>query len=391
MPKFPRFSFDLLLAGLILLLPLFGAASETEDGFVSLFDGKSLEGWTIIDGSDDAFAVEDGVIHCPGKDHFPCWLRSEKHYENFDLRYEYRNDGWCNSGILFSAPEHGRNSRVGFEVQIDHFTSNQLPVATSGAIFEVVPPLKNAEREEGEWNQGRILLDWPILKVWVNGELVQDLNVEENDELKYRFRQGYIGLQDCGYPVWFRNIRVKELPAKEKWISLYDGESFDGWYREVEPDREHIAEWSINDGAIRAANGTSYLVTEGEWEDFEFHCYVRAKKNANGGMFIRWNTLVGKDRGREVQIEAYEDSNNPTGSLYHVVRAEMPRIQEEEWFPMQIRVKGKHVVIRVNGETGVDYDNLDVVRKGHISLQMHSDNSWIEWKGLRIKDLSGGS
>ncbi len=366
------------------------SVESAEEGFIDLFNGKSLDGWSIQNGPANAFTVQNGTIYCSGQAHYPCWLRSGKKYENFDLRYEYRNDGWCNSAILFSAPEYGRNSRVGFEVQIDHFTDNQMPEVTSGAIFGVVPPIKNAEKPRGEWNQGRILFNWPILKVWLNGELVQDLNVEEHEELKYRFRQGYIGLQDAGYAVWFRNLRIKELPSKENWQVLFDGKSFDGWHREWEPDRSYIAEWSLRDGAMHATGGTSYMVTDGQWRDFELHCYVRAERYANGGIFFRWKHLVPRDRGYEVQIENVADSNNPTGSLYHVKRAILPRVESEQWFPMQIIVKDNTCVIRVNGETTVVYNDIDIVREGSISLQMHSNDVWIEWKDIRIKDLSAG-
>jgi len=225
-------------------------------------------------------------------------------------------------------------------------------------------------------------MDWPSLKVWVNGERVQDLNVEENDELKYRLRQGYLGIQDAGYNTWFQNIRIKERPGKEEWITLFNGKNFDGWTIEGKG-----VKWSVKDGVIHAENNGSYLVTDDQFEDFELHTYVRTDNNANGGIFFRWNTLKGGDRGNEIQIENVSDSPHPTGSLYNIVRSIQPRFRDGEWFLMQIRVQGSHVAVRVNGETTVDYDGLTIIRPGHISLQMHHDGKWVDWKDIKIKKL----
>ncbi|MDX9755197.1 MAG: DUF1080 domain-containing protein, partial [bacterium] len=197
-----------VMASLVIItLVAAGWTADLEPGFTSLFNGKNLDGWVIEHGMNKTFQVKDGVIYCPGTTNHPAWLRSEKVYENFDLRFEFRMDGWCNSGVFFSAPLHGRVSRNGFEFQIDHKTQEPLSIKTCGAIFDVVPPIANPIGPDKSWNTGRVLLDWPYLRCWINDQLVQDLNVEEHEELKYRRRHGSIGLQDCGYPVWFRNIR----------------------------------------------------------------------------------------------------------------------------------------------------------------------------------------
>ncbi|MBI1387128.1 MAG: DUF1080 domain-containing protein [bacterium] len=357
-------------------------AAEVEEGFTALFNGKNLSGWNIENGGPKTFVVQNGVIYCSGRSHYPAWLRSDREYENFDLRFEFRLDGWCNSGVFFHAPRYGRCSKVGFEYQIDQMSHEGLRKKSAGAVFDVVAPSAMALGPDKSWNTGRILMDWPNLKYWMNGQIVQDINVEDYPELKYRFRHGYIGLQDMGYQVWFRNIRVKELPGKEEWRSLFNGKNFKGWYQEGSG-----AHWSIVDGNLHATGGTSYLVTEDEFEDFELQTYIRTSRTANGGIFIRWKTLSNGDRGNEIQIENVPDSNYPTGSLYNIVRAPMFHYEDEAWFPMQIILKGSHVVVRVNGETVVDSDEVPTVRAGHISLQMHSNEPWIEFKDLQIKPL----
>ncbi|MBZ0255353.1 DUF1080 domain-containing protein, partial [bacterium] len=299
-----------------------------------------------------------------------------------DLRFEFRMDGWCNSGIFFHAPLHGRNSKVGFEFQIDHKSEEGLLKKSAGALFDVVPPKVMALGPDKSWNTGRILMDWPNLKCWINDQVVQDLNVEDYPELKYRLRQGYIGIQDMGYHIWYNNIRIKELPSKETWTNLFNGENFDGWYQEGTG-----AVWKVVDGVMHTSGGTSYMVTNGEYENFEFQTYVRTSRNANGGIFLRWNTLEGGDRGNEIQIENTPDSNFTTGSLYNIIRGPMFHYNDEEWFLMQMRIEGAHLVVRVNGETVVETEEFPTIRKGHISLQMHSHDPWIEFKDLKIKTL----
>src|ERR1041385_7614566 len=68
-----------------------------EAGFTSLFDGKSLAGWSVQDGPESAFYVDDGAIVVHHSAGFPAWLRSARHYENFDLRGEFFVKGWINS------------------------------------------------------------------------------------------------------------------------------------------------------------------------------------------------------------------------------------------------------------------------------------------------------
>lgn len=97
--------------------PLFLQA-QAEDGFSSLFDGKSLKGWTIQEGPETAFYVDDGAIVVHESCGFPTWLRSAKQYENFDFRGEFYIKGWMDSGIYLHAPEHGRPMWNGMQIHV---------------------------------------------------------------------------------------------------------------------------------------------------------------------------------------------------------------------------------------------------------------------------------
>lgn len=375
----------LLIALCIGLIATTTTRAGDDDGFRPLFNGSDLAGW--VDEGGAGFVWQDGELHCTGAGDYPTWLRSEAQFENFVLRFEFKLGLYGEGGIFLHAPLHGRNSRVGFEVQVSDDTRNPVPVTiSSGAIFGAIPPSMQNSRPLGEWNQVEVLFDWPQLRVTLNGEVVQDLNVEEHETLRHRLRRGYLGIQDRGKRVAYRNLEIKELPDKENWEPLFNGRNFDGWAI-VQPEG---ARWQVVDGVIVASDGDGYLVTQQQFDDFELHAYVKTTRLANGGIFFRWNSLVPKDRGYEVQIEDIADSNNPTGSIYDVVRAELEPARPEEWYLMQIRVQGSTCVVTVDGQVAAQTDALELVRSGHIALQMHDRNATIWFKGLTLKRLEPG-
>src|SRR5436309_2819738 len=82
------------------------AQSQDAAGFTSLFDGKTLQGWTICEGPESSFYVDDGSIVVHESGGFPAWLRSVGRYENFDFHGDFFMKGWVDSGIFLHAPEH---------------------------------------------------------------------------------------------------------------------------------------------------------------------------------------------------------------------------------------------------------------------------------------------
>ena len=363
------------------IAPTLGAAEDS--GFVSLFDGKSLKGWTIEQGPEGAFYVHDGAIVVHKSASFPTWLRSDHKYENFDFRGEFYIEGWIDSGIYWSAPDYGRNTWVGMQMKIFHQADEQPPRNNSmGSLFPLIAPSKINVKNQKAWNDFRIVLDWPSLKIWTNGELVQDLNCDQRPELRYRLRQGYLGLASLSYPIRFRNLRVRELPAKEKWQILYGDESdWDKWY--------------VSDGTPRFApvgnvlygDGVGHLATKEQFRDFEFRCYVRGIREHNSGVLFRSDGHGNRARHYEIQLHSSEEAHYPTGSLYHFKRSIYPRIKHEEWFPFHLIVKGKSCMVAVNGDVVCEYDELDNLEAGHIELQAHSTGYWTEFRKIRIKSL----
>ncbi len=372
-------------------------AAEPEEGFVSLFNGKDLSGWQVEGPHTKAFQARGGELQCDFIGNYPTWLRSDKTYENFILRFDYKIPFYCESGLLIHAPLHGRASKVGIKIVLTEDTARGAKTQHTGTVLGVAREKEMPADKHSTWYPMEVIMDYPMLRVTLAGKLVQEIDCEKDETLRYRLRQGYIGFTAMGSPCSFRNIRIKELPSKEKWIRLFDTipgiDSKDKWIP-LRPDKKHgiwnilnRARWEVCNGVVRAS-GDGYLITDTEYQDFELFTYIRATPHANGGIFYRWLGLNTNDRAYEIQIYNNPDGNNPTGSVYSYVRNNNLNLPDNEWFPMQIFVKGKTCFTRVNGDDGVRATELtEFVRKGRIVLQMHSSGSRIEWKDLRIKPL----
>ncbi len=193
----------LTLASLLsFLLPGLAVADEpkTEKGFVSLFNGKSLDGWEIM--NKGKFSVKEGVIKLDGGSG---WLRSDKQYSNFvlrvDLRFMKKNQ---DGGIFLRATKEGGNwPKQRYEVQCHNDGSMARLYGTKYKLNRELA--QKVLRKPGEWNSYDIKCDGKNIEVRLNGELVTT-----SDGLSRL--TGYIGLQgERGY-LEFRNIRIKKLP-----------------------------------------------------------------------------------------------------------------------------------------------------------------------------------
>ena len=360
-----------------------GAAAQASSSSapLSLFDGKTLDGWTV-EGPPTAFYVRDGAIVVHDSGDYPDWLRTNREFENFDLRGEFFVQGWIDSGIYIHAPLHGRPTWEGIQVKIFHAV-DEKPVSNSmGALFPLVAPHKVNVKNKGEWNTFRIRMDWPHLEVWTNDELIQDVQLDQMPEFRHRRRRGYIGLASLSYPIRFRNLTLTELPGKDQWQTLYAGpEDFDKWViTEGKPRVEAL-------GEILRADSTGHFGTREKYRDFEFRAYIRGSKHHNGGVLFRSEGKGGRGRHYEIQLHDVEDAHFPTGSLYHFHRAKYPRIEPEVWFPFYLIVKDKWCLVRINGETVMEYDHLENLEEGIIELQAHRMDHWTEYKQIQVKRL----
>lgn len=359
-------------------LHLFAASGEGSAP-VSLLSDSGLDGWVEM-GSQGAYAVTEGILRAEEPAGYPAWLRSQKEYRNFVLELDYMVPGWCEAGVLLHAPLYGRASRAGYKVHLRH---NDLDegVRSAGSIYDVMAPLEFATKKTREWNHLEITVNSPRIKVKLNDFLIQDLNTSLYPELKWRQESGYIGLQDLGCKISFRDIRIQELPGQDPWTELFNGVNFDGWTIREGGD----ATWTVEDDRIVARDGDGYLITNESFGSFEFQTMVRTSHHANGGIFFRWGSA--NSRGYEAQIYNVADATNPTGSLYEVDPASDLKSADGEWFLMQIISDGPYAAVLINGEMVSEAVDLNKEDRGPIALQMHSDGQ-VEFLRPRIRKLN---
>ena len=193
--------------------------------------------------------VEEGTLLLKTPQNYPNWLRTEKEYENFVLRLEYRMSGWCETGLFLHAPLYGDLAESGLRIHLRHDRTEEGSRSTGG-IYDVAPPLTLANKPINEWNALEVHMDWPVLRVKLNDVLIQDVNLEASDALRGKARRGYIGLDDLNCRIRYRNLQIRELPNKDrKWTSLSNGKDLKGWTSEGK------VQWVVEDGKIVGSNG----------------------------------------------------------------------------------------------------------------------------------------
>jgi hypothetical protein len=189
-------------------------SAQTEEGFVPLFDGKTLAGW---EGDEKLWKVEDGMIvgDSPGIKHNE-FLATKKSYGEFELRLEFRlRDGTGNTGVQFRSRRVEGSSEVsGYQADIgekywgclyDESRRNKILVQAPAELDKVL-------HKEG-WNEYVIRAEGNHISLTLGGLKTVDFH-EEDEAIS---REGIIALQvHAGGPlrVEFRRVRIRELRGK---------------------------------------------------------------------------------------------------------------------------------------------------------------------------------
>lgn len=215
-----------------------GAEDSADEGWVSLFDGKTLEGWKKSTLGSANYKVVDGTIHGETVEGSPnTFLMSENQYGNFELEFEVKVHDSLNSGCQIRSREKkeedlattGKNGKPAKD--INRFFGPQVELESSpgqsGYIYGeatgrgwISPEPADKEHshdfmKNGEWNQIRIVANGVRIQTFINGNAVADLSDSGIFESHPR---GHIGLQVHGikkgtgpFDVAWKNIRIKEL------------------------------------------------------------------------------------------------------------------------------------------------------------------------------------
>ena len=363
-------------------LPLFALATGAAAEPVALFNGKDLSGWTH-EGPRATFAAHAGELRTSGAGNQPNWLHTDREYENFRLRFEYKLAQWAEAAVIVRAPRLGRPMQAGLAVFLGHdFHNNTTPYVT-GAVAGVLPPRSRRPTDYGAWHAVEVDLAGDRLRVAIDGSIVQDVDLAAHAELSHRLKRGFIGFPDLGHAYSLRNIVIEDRGGIQTFVELFDGRSLKGW--EVRGG----GTWDVHGGAIRGANGHGILYAPPAFRNFELTVLVRSRNRVNSGVFLRGSPDLQAHRGFEVQIYSPPDGVYPTGSVYAKARSRLDGDFEERWFLMQVRVEGTQCEVRVDGSRAASFDALAGadLQPGRIGLQIHMDNASVEFRDVRVRTL----
>lgn len=205
---------------------LLAAAVQGAEKPVSLFDGKTLDGWESAKGGKpgDGWKVEDGCIHRAGGGGD---LISKDQYGDFILEFEWKISAGGNSGVKYRVRK-SPGGWLGPEYQVlddAGHPNGKVADTSAGSLYEIVPVSKDKVLlPAGQWNRSKIVAKGSVIEHWLNNQLVLKIDTSGKDwpDLKKASKfakmedfagpgKGHILLQDHGNEVWFRGIQIEKL------------------------------------------------------------------------------------------------------------------------------------------------------------------------------------
>ncbi len=408
---------------------------SSETGYVSIFNGKDLEGWQGLVKNPIARAkmsekelakaqkeadskvaenwfVKDGMIVFDGHGNNLC---SKKMYRDFDMLVDWRINKNGDSGIYLRGTP-----------QIQIWDTARVDVGAqvgSGGLYNNNPhekiPLVLADNAIGDWNTFRIRMIDERVTVYLNGQLVVDNVVMDNywDRSIPIFREGPIELQAHGNELGFRNVYVREinpdksvLCEKEKqdgFTSLFNGKDLDNWVG-------NKTDYTAKDDMIvvdpkKGSRASGNLFTDKDYSNFNFRFEFQLTPGANNGLGIH-APLEGDAAyaGKELQILDNTASIYANlkpyqyhGSVYGIIASKRGALKPVgEWNSEEVIVNGDDIKIILNGVVIVDGNMKEASKNGTADKKNHpglkrntgrigflGHGSQLKFRNIRIKEL----
>jgi hypothetical protein len=190
-------------------------------------------------------------------------------------------------------------------------------------------------------------------------------------------------------------------PGSE-WQPLFDGKSLNGWKAGENP-----GSFKVIDGSIACVGPRAHLFYAGpgaDFKNFELETEILTRPGANSGVYFHaaFQDEGWPDKGLEVQINNSQQPHGDyyetkkTGSLYGIRNQYKSLVKDDEWFRLNVAVRGRHVQIRINDTLVVDYVEPKEpvappgrqLSRGTFALQCHDEGSQVFFRNLRVKRLS---
>jgi hypothetical protein len=401
---------------LVLLLALYVTGTfAAKSGWVTLFNGKNLDGWKVVNGKAEYKIVNGEIIGTSIVGSPNSFLAATSTYGDFILEYEMKMDKGLNSGVQIRSISDPaiKNGRVhGYQIECDdserRWTAGIYDEARRGWLYamEYNIPGKKAYKN-GEWNSFRVECVGNSIRTWLNGVPCANLVDEMNASGLIALQVHSIGQrkEDEGKTVCWRNIRIKttDLAAEQKktdapevsylnnvltkaeqkegWKLLWDGQTLEGWvnYKEGTPPTKG---WTVQNTELitdlPGNTGGGDIVTKKEYKNFILDVDFLFTPGANSG--IKYFIQPGKDGkgfsnvGCEYQVldddkhpdaKAGINGNRTLASLYDLIPANSQKFDPaqsvkrsngvNQWNRARIVVNGEKVTHYLNGIKIVEF------------------------------------
>lgn len=424
---------------LLVLSTLSSITFAADETWVPLFDGKTLEGWTVRGGF-ATYKVEGGAIVGSTAVGSPNTFLCKGDYKDFELELEVKCDPALNSGVQVRSQVYGKedpepkNRPKAGVVYGPQFEIAKKETGTAAQVYdegrrgkwlnEIKSEAKNAFKDD-DWNHYRIVVQGDRYRSWINGIAASDFTDSMDDH-------GFIGLQVHGiakdqgpYQVRWRNIRIRELSSghaavaptpPEGFRAIFNGYDLTGW--EGSPKY-----WSAEDGCLTGkADGTlkfNRFITwrGGTVRNFELRVKVKVSPGGNSGLQYRgterpdlgesvvtgyqcdvvadrpdYNGMLYEERGRRILAHTGERVVIDTrGQPWVTGTFALKSFPAGEWHDYRVLVTGNHHRHWIDGHPTIDLIDLDETGRkpeGVLAVQVHVGPPMkIQYRDFFLKSL----
>ncbi|MDB6129163.1 MAG: hypothetical protein JWM04_270, partial [Verrucomicrobiales bacterium] len=408
--------------------------------FVSLFDGKTLNGWNLKDGKTDGYGVTNGMIFC--KRGGGGNLLTEAEYGDFILRLDFRLEDGSNNGVGIRTSAVGDAAYMGMEIQMLDDTAakytNLRPGQYHGSIYDVVPAKRGALNPVCQWNSEEISAIGRHIKVTVNGKVTVDADLNSVTDAATLLRhpgllreRGHIGFLGHNDYIEAKNIRIKAMPDYKSWHplakknvpppgfqALFNGRDLNNWKglvadpikrakmtseqlasAQAKADASARAHWTVQDGVITFDGKGENLVSGKDYKDFEMIVDWKISEKGDSGIYLRGSPQVqiwernspGQTTPPSGSGGLYNNQKNPSKPLAYADRF------VGEWNRFRILMIGEKVTVYLNDELVVNATTLEnywerskpIYPTGAVELQSHSSPLW--FRNVFIREINAST
>jgi len=399
----------LLVACLVATAGQVVSGQDSEQGWISLFDGRTLTGWKASENK-ATFSVQNGTIVAKGpRSHlFYVGPVENADFKNFEFKADVMTKPSANSGMYFHTEYQETDwPAKGYEVQVNNTHSDWRKTASLYGVKDV----RESSAKDNEWFTQHIIVKGKQITIKVNGKTINEYTEPEEvgrSDAGRKLSRGTFALQghDPGSTIFYKNIMVKPLPdetlKKGTWVSLFNGKSLDGWEQINGTARYEVKDGTIT-GTTAEGSPNSFLCTKKHYGDFELDFEVKLDSRLNSGVQIRSNSFREYRNGRVHGYQVEIATNGNAGRIYDEARRAgwlnkegsdedaRKAFKEDEWNRFHVLCLGDTIKTWVNDVPVADVVD-SMTRTGFIGLQVHSFKgdtpAWVQWRNIRIRELT---